>query len=120
MDVLIVEDDPDNRDMLARRFMRAGYDAGVASAGAEAFEIAIAARPRAIVLDIGLPDMSGLEVIALVRSTRTIAATPIVVVTADGLLERQCVTAGCDAFRLKPVDFPELLQVVVGLLARRA
>ena len=118
MDVLIVEDDAANREMLTRRFARAGFSVGAAADGEEGLRIAAEARPRVVVLDAILPDISGIDVIRAVRANADIAATPILVVTSDGAYEKECRDAGCDGFRVKPFDFPDLLETVRAFHAR--
>ncbi|HVY03509.1 MAG TPA: response regulator [Caulobacterales bacterium] len=112
MDLLIVEDDEFNREMLTRRFVRAGFSAAAAADGREGLRIAAETRPRVIVLDAILPDMAGEDVIAAIRARADIAATPVVVLTSDSGREPACREAGCDAFKVKPVEFSDLLKIV--------
>lgn len=106
--VLIVEDDPQVRRMLRASLPGAGYALIEAATAAEALSLAPQHVPDLILLDLGLPDLDGVEVIHRLRAW---TAIPIVVVSAREL-ERQKVAAldaGADDYVTKPFGFPELL-----------
>lgn len=109
--LLIVEDSAFNRDLLAQIFEDA-YEIELAADGPSALEVAAAERPDLILMDIGLPGMSGLEV---VRAIRVRASTvPIIAVSAcvmPGDRER-AIEAGCDDFVAKPIDDAILVETV--------
>ena len=77
--VLIVEDEQKIRDLVRRYLEREGYVVLSTGSGAEAITIAADARPDLVVLDLGLPDVSGTEV---AREVRAVADIPIVMLTA--------------------------------------
>jgi two-component system KDP operon response regulator KdpE len=105
---LVVED-----DAAVRRFLRTGMEAHgwrviEADNGAEAASLAVQYVPDLVLLDLGLPDMDGTDVIGRLRAW---SAVPILVVSARGQ-ERQKVAAldaGADDYLTKPFGFPELL-----------
>lgn len=106
--VLLVEDEPEMARALAMNLTARGYHVSTAADGADALHQAAAARPDVIVLDLGLPDVDGMEII---HSVRAYASTPIVVLSgrtgsADkvGALE-----AGADDYMTKPFDINELV-----------
>lgn len=112
--VLIVEDDSVLR--IAYRVVLTGADYVVEEAadGAEALErLARTADPGIglVILDVGLPDMSGLDLLAKIRETHEERVLPVIVVTAaDGLDERLCgLEAGANDYLVKPVALPELV-----------
>lgn len=80
-EVLIVEDDEDIAALLAHRVSRQGHHPTVARTGAAALDRARAARPDLVLLDLGLPDMHGWEVLDGLRGDATLAAVPVVVVS---------------------------------------
>lgn len=114
--VLVVDDNRDAADNLAMLLRSHGLQVHVAYDGTRAIELAEAAPPTVVVLDIGLPDVSGFEVArALRRSTRSAQLTIIAVTgwgqPADRLETRN---AGIDAHLVKPVDPGELLELIAS------
>lgn len=106
--VLIVEDEPGISDVIAAVLSANGYDAVQAKSGAEALSMVASHCPSVILLDLGLPDMDGLEVI---RQIRAWAHLPIVVVSAR-THEKDKVRAldlGADDYIIKPFGTQELL-----------
>ncbi|BCM89544.1 autoinducer 2 sensor kinase/phosphatase LuxQ [Abditibacteriota bacterium] len=114
--VLVVDDEPDTREMLARLLEEAGATVRVAPGGRTALEITAQFSPSLIVSDIGMPDMSGLELRQelLARGFQT----PAIALTAyasskDEILTRE---AGFEGFLVKPVGTQELVEVAANLL----
>ena len=106
--VLIVDDDLHIRRLLQSTLGRAGYVAIEATTAAEALAQARTARPDAILLDLGLPDRDGLEIVQLLRRE---CAAPIIVVSARDATDQK-VTAldlGAHDFVTKPFDSEEVL-----------
>jgi two-component system, OmpR family, response regulator len=117
LSVLIVEDAPDTAESLALFLRLHGQAVRVAHTGPAALAACADARPDVVLLDIGLPGMSGWEVAERVR--RTVAPAPLLVaVTGYGTAadEQKSAAAGIDLHLLKPVD-PD---VVLDLLHRFA
>jgi two-component system, OmpR family, KDP operon response regulator KdpE len=105
--VLVVEDDDEVRAVLVRELGSQGYRVQEAADGRTALERWQASRPDVVLLDLGLPDMDGLEVI---RRIRRDAMTPIVILSAR-FAEREKVEAldrGADDFVTKPFGLEEL------------
>jgi two-component system KDP operon response regulator KdpE len=105
--VLVVEDDAETRAVLARELGSRGYRIQEAADGAAALARWEAARPDVVLLDLGLPDMDGLEVI---RRIRRDAMTPIVILSGR-YAEREKVEAldrGADDYVTKPFGLDEL------------
>ena len=109
MEVLVVEDD----DILGKALRRGLEDAGHrciwTSSGAKGLEVAVSQKCDAIVLDLMLPDRSGLDVLRSIRSQGI--RTPVVILTALGSVEERVdgLNAGADDYLIKPFAFPELL-----------
>jgi two-component system, cell cycle response regulator DivK len=114
--ILIVEDSELNRDLLVQIFEEV-YDLELASDGAEAVRLAAETQPDLILMDIGLPEMSGLDAVRAIRASG--ASTPIVAVSSHVMPgERdQALEAGCDDFVGKPIDDVLLVAVVEDLLS---
>jgi two-component system, OmpR family, KDP operon response regulator KdpE len=105
--VLVVEDDPETRAALVRELRSRGYRIHEASDGRTALERWQASRPDVVLLDLGLPDMDGLDVI---RQIRRDAMTPIVILSGR-YAEREKVEAlerGADDYVTKPFGLDEL------------
>jgi len=77
-----VDDDANNRDMLSRRLVRRGYSVEVAESGQEALEKIEAAQYDLVLLDQMMPGMSGLDLLRLLRATRSQIELPVIMVTA--------------------------------------
>ena len=107
MRILVAEDNPDNRDMLARRLQRHGFDVDVVENGLEAIRYARQFAPDIILMDLSMPVMSGLEAVRELRTDKEMQAIKVIALTAHALPEvrLECVEAGFDAFATKPVDF---------------
>jgi two-component system response regulator MprA len=116
--VLVVDDDRAVREALRRTLALAGYDVQLAEDGEQALERIAEAVPEAVVLDVGLPGIDGLEVCRRVRLTGS--RVPILILTAreevpdriDGL------DAGADDYLVKPFDIGELKARLRALLRR--
>ena len=114
----MVDDDRALRDVLRRSLTLAGYDVRVAETGSDGLAAVSAAVPDAVVLDIGLPDIDGLEVCRLLR--REGNRVPILMLTArDAIADRiEGLDAGADDYLVKPFDIDELKARLRALLRR--
>ncbi|HET6202016.1 MAG TPA: response regulator transcription factor [Planctomycetota bacterium] len=120
MRLLVVEDDRRLRDALRDALASAGYAVDVASEGEDALHQATHEPYDAIVLDIGLPKLSGLAVLSAARAAG--ASTPVLLLTArDGVQDRvRGLDAGADDYLVKPFATSELLARIRALLRRGA
>lgn len=118
--VLVVDDSESNRYSVARTLRATGYKTVEASAGAEALELA--EFVSAVVLDVHLPDVDGLEVCRLLRSRRATAQLPIIHVSAVRLEEddaREALESGSDSYLTAPLDPQALTTVLDALIVER-
>jgi two-component system response regulator MprA len=119
MRVLVADDDRAVRDALRRALSLAGYEVSAADSGSQAIERVAQAMPDAVVLDIGMPDIDGLEVCRRVRMLGN--RVPILMLTArDAISDRVTgLDAGADDYLVKPFDVEEL-KARLRALVRRA
>jgi two-component system, OmpR family, KDP operon response regulator KdpE len=117
--ILCVDDEPHLLRTLGANLRARAYDVDLASTGEHALELATANRPDAVIVDLGLPGMSGLEVI---RSLRRWTQTPIVVLSArDREFDKiAALDAGADDYVSKPFGMGELLARLRAALRRGA
>jgi CheY-like chemotaxis protein len=109
--VLVVDDEPDIRESLRDALEDEGYDVVTAANGREALTVLPGlSRPLAVILDIIMPVMSGVEVYSALQADPELATIPVVVSTSDP----SRAPAGVILMR-KPIDLERLLAVVDGL-----
>ncbi|HEY2536942.1 MAG TPA: response regulator transcription factor [Solirubrobacteraceae bacterium] len=118
MRVLVVDDDRAVREALRRALTLAGYETQEAADGEQALEQVVQAVPDAVVLDVGLPGIDGLEVCRRLR--RLGNRVPILMLTArDAVSDRiDGLDAGADDYMVKPFDVGELKARIRALLRR--
>jgi two-component system KDP operon response regulator KdpE len=106
--VLVVDDEPQILRALRINLRARRYEVGVAATGAEALELAAAHPPDLVILDLGLPDMDGIDVIGGLRGW---TAVPIIVLSgrADSNDKVEALDAGADDYVTKPFGMDELL-----------
>jgi two-component system response regulator MprA len=116
--ILVVDDDRAVREALRRTLTLAGYEVDLAEDGEQALERAVQSVPDAVVLDVGLPGIDGLEVCARLR--RLGNRVPILMLTArDAVSDRiDGLDAGADDYMVKPFDVGELKARLRALLRR--
>jgi two-component system response regulator MprA len=118
MRVLVVDDDRGLRDVLRRALSLSGYEVELAESGTGALTAVSSAVPDAMVLDIGLPDIDGLEVTRQLR--RDGNRLPVLMLTArDAVSDRiDGLDAGADDYLVKPFDVDELKARLRALMRR--
>ncbi|GBD45423.1 Response regulator MprA [bacterium HR41] len=115
--VLVVEDDREIATVLRRSLVREGYDVELAADGESALERARFYEPDLVILDLGLPDIDGIDVC---KQLRTRASTPILMLTARDAVDDRVtgLDSGADDYLVKPFDRAELLARIRALLRR--
>jgi adenylate cyclase len=109
--ILVVDDTPENVDLLDAMLSPRGYAVEGVSSGAQALDrLAAAPQPDLVLLDIVMPEMDGYEVCRRIRATPATEVLPVVMITASGGEEKlKALEAGADDFIMKPFDKAELL-----------
>ncbi len=115
--ILVVEDEPNISQTLRYNLTREGYEVSEAATGTAAIELARQRHPDLILLDLMLPELSGLEVCRILRQEMT---TPILILTAKGAEIDKVVglQIGADDYVTKPFSLRELLARITALLRR--
>ena len=114
--VLLIEDDPHSAELMRTQLTSAGYGVEVAGDGATGLAAAADHRPDAIVLDVGLPDMDGYEVLRRIRADERLAHVPVFFATIVDDPEAGLVLGANDYF-VKPVDQSRLLSALANTVA---
>ncbi len=114
--ILVVEDDNDWRELLELVFTHEGFHVRAAAEGTEALRLLSEESPDIIVLDLMLPWVNGIEVLARVRQQPHLAAMPVVVTTATATSAFDLRSFAPVHVMHKPVDVPSLLAVTRKLL----
>lgn len=112
--ILFIEDESDQVMLLKMRFEAAGYEFFYALNGAEGLQQAEKVMPDFILLDLNMPQMSGFEVLKVLRVHAQLKKIPVCVITArsDRYLEEDCKEAGAVGVIFKPYDSKELLETI--------
>lgn len=119
--LLVVDDEELNRDLLSRRLERAGYAVQTASSGREALAMLETQIFELVLLDSMMPEMTGVDLLRLLRSTRSTSELPIIMVTALSDSERvvEALNLGANDYITKPIDMPIALARIDAQLARK-
>jgi len=117
--ILVVDDEPQIRKFLRLGLEGNGYRVLEASSGADALREAVAHQPELVVLDLGLPDMEGFDVL---RALREWSRAPVLVLSVRSreLEKVRAFDMGADDYVVKPFGMPELLARINAALRRRA
>jgi DNA-binding response OmpR family regulator len=114
--ILICDDEPALRELI-RASMADGYEFAEASDGIIAMELAREVSPDIVILDLMLPRLSGLEVLARMNEDERLKDVPVLVITAWNETREDVLAAGADDFVAKPFDPEELRSAVNRLVA---
>ena len=116
--IIIVEDQPDVADLLEEMLGIDGYHVTKIHSSTGALSVIQAEQPDVVLLDIMMPDISGLEVLRFMRREPDLQRTPVVIVSARTLPEdiRTGLDAGATAYLTKPVDVNKLRETVARVI----
>jgi CheY-like chemotaxis protein len=109
--ILLVDDNEMNRDMLARRLTRRGFEVVTAIDGSQGMDAARAQKPDLILMDMRLPDMDGWMAAQTIKAEEPTRDIPIIALTAHAMEgdRETALEAGCDDYETKPVEINRLL-----------
>ena len=108
--IIVVEDEPDTAEMFAEMMRLSGYDVYKTYGGASAIKMIAEEKPDAVVLDLMMPGLSGLDVLRFMRNNPGLDRIPVIIVSAKGLIAdvREGLDAGAAVYLTKPVAFLDL------------
>ena len=116
--ILVVDDDPNIRELLSQEFVEAGYQVQLASNGREAIAAVRRQRPDLVVLDVMMPEMNGFDVAAVLKNDPATMDIPIVILSIVQDLERGF-RLGVDRYLTKPIDTDLLFREVGTLIEQK-
>jgi len=113
--ILVVDDNASNRELLKRRLERQGHSVALAENGSRSLEMLREAPFDLILLDLLMPDISGFDVLSILKSDPALRDIPVIVISALNEIDSivRCIQAGADDYLAKPFD-PVLLRARIG------
>lgn len=120
--VVLVEDDRETRELLAKLLHHEGYEVMEAANGLKLISILHADRPHVVILDVNLSWIDGFELCRSVKRNEEFREIPVVFVTGRSAEDdaRRGLEAGAEAYFRKPVDFDQFASKLREIIARRA
>ncbi|MBX0329569.1 response regulator, partial [Oscillochloris sp. ZM17-4] len=120
--ILLAEDNEDNISLLRDYLPLQGYELLVAHNGIEAIRMARTIRPEAILMDIQMPVMDGIEATIRIRADAELCDIPVIALTALAMPgdRDRCLAAGADAYIVKPISLRDLPVQIEGAIMKRA
>jgi CheY-like chemotaxis protein len=117
--VLVVEDDPDGQELLARMLFRANIAVELTGTAEDALQIVSGSDHAVIIIDLALPALDGFQLLQKIRSTEAVKHIPCVAVTAfhTPSLKQRVMEAGFDSYFAKPLDDRRLIEKIQELLS---
>ncbi|MCW8835220.1 MAG: response regulator [Rhodospirillales bacterium] len=117
--ILIVEDNELNMKLFNDLLQAHGYDTIQTNDGRDALALAQENRPDLILMDIQLPEISGLDVTKMIKADDDLKDTPVIAVTAFAMKgdEEKIREGGCDGYIAKPISVPQFLETVAKFLS---
>ena len=116
--ILVVDDVVDNLVIISLNLQQQGYRVVTAADGEEAIRVATLSNPDLILMDIGMPQLDGLEATRKIRASEALRTVPVIAVTAfsTGGFQRAAYDVGFDGYMVKPIDFARLHELIRRLL----
>lgn len=116
--ILVVEDNEENRDSLARRLQRRGFEVLLAADGRAGVETARAEHPDLVLMDMNMPEVDGWEATRQIKADAATTDVPVIALTAHAMAgdKERALAAGCADYHTKPIEFPKLMGQIESLL----
>jgi CheY-like chemotaxis protein len=114
MKALVIEDDPMNMELAVDLLEVAGFEVLQTTRAMDGISVARAQHPDLILMDLGLPDMNGLQATKILKEDPLTIGIPIVALTAHSMPsdEATVMTAGCDGYISKPIDTRQFVKTL--------
>lgn len=118
---LVIEDNEDNMNLITFILHKSGYSTVWAENGRRGVELAVKEKPDFIILDIQLPDISGFEVLPLIRKSELGPKVPIIAMTSYAMSgdRERLLNAGCTGYIEKPIDPDTVMAEIKRILGER-
>jgi signal transduction histidine kinase/DNA-binding response OmpR family regulator len=119
--VLVVDDDPNNRELVRQLLAGLGFDVRVAENGRDALRLLSARRPSLVITDLVMPQLDGMRFVRELRAGDRANRLPVIAMSASASdnTSHEALSAGCDAFLSKPMRLADLLDWIERLLGLR-
>lgn len=119
--ILFADDNPANRELVRDFLEAAGFQVLEACDGHDALEQLRAHRPDVVLLDVQMPKLDGLQVLAEIRQDPALARLPVIALTAYAMRgdHERMLASGFDAYLTKPIDFATLVAEVRAQIAKQ-
>jgi two-component system cell cycle response regulator DivK len=116
--VLVIEDDDNNMELITVILESNGYQVIKAETGQKGFELAEEKLPDFIILDIQLPDMTGLEVLKKIRTSKADGSTLVIAMTSFAMSgdREKLIAAGCNGYIEKPIDPDKVMAQIQSIV----
>ena len=116
--IVVVEDELDTAEMFMEMLSLSGYQVFKCHGGEAAIELIASEEPDAVILDVMIPKVSGLDVLRFIRGNDKLKDTPVVVVSAKGTSTdiKNGFEAGANVYLTKPVGYLDLMKAVENVL----
>ncbi|NTU82884.1 MAG: response regulator [Chloroflexales bacterium] len=117
--ILVVDDNLDNRTIIAHMLKLSGFRVVMAGDGHQALELSMREAPDLIMMDLAMPGLDGWSTTAQIKSSAHLAHVPVIAVTGHVTRDdiERALRAGCDDYLVKPIDLETMLLKVRTLLA---
>lgn len=119
--ILIIEDTENNRVLLTRRLKSRGYEIVTVEDAEKGLPLVATEKPDVIIMDVGLPGMSGWEATRKLKSDPATAHVPVIALTAHAMEgdREKAAAAGCNDYEIKPIEFTRLFEKIARLIETR-
>jgi len=119
--IVVVDDEPDTAEMFAEMIRLMDYQVFKSYSGVRAIDLIADRKPSAVLLDVMMPDLSGLDVLRFMRRDPRLAGIPVIIVSAKGLPSdvKKGMDAGASQYITKPVSFTDLRAAVEKAIEKR-
>lgn len=120
--ILIIDDSTTNQVLMEALLQEEGFAVQSASNAAEAYSMILRRRPRLILLDLLMPQVSGIECLKQFKSNKSTSDIPVIVVSAVNSAEYKeaCSKLGAEDYYTKPIEIPKFIQRVASMLSNKS